>query len=80
MSKTQKTRTQTSVETGIKVVNTAIRKKVSLTYASQELFGKGKNFVSDIKARISENVTKGNVSKKVANEFKSLVKKYESAN
>lgn len=77
MSKTTKTRTQVSVETGIKVVNTAIRRKVSLTEASR-LNGKGKNYVSDIKARISENVKSGNVTKKLATEFTSLVKKYET--
>lgn len=79
MSKTTtKSKTQISVETGIKVLNTAIRKKVSLTEASQRFHGKGKNYVSDIKARISDNVKKGNITKKAASEFTSLVRKYES--
>ncbi len=79
MKTTTKTRTQVSVETGIKAVKTAIQKKVSLSEASRSL-GKGKNYVSDIKARISDNVKSGNVTKKLATEFTSLVKKYESVN
>lgn len=77
MSKQVKSRTQTSVETGIKVVKTAIQKKVSLTEASR-INGKGKNYVSDIKARIQDNLKSGNVTKKLATEFTSLVKKYET--
>lgn len=80
MKKTnQKSKTQISVETGIKVVTTAIRNKVSLTEASRML-GKGKNYVSDIKARIADNLKKKNIDRKTADTFKSLVKKYESVN
>lgn len=77
MSKTTKTRTQVSVENGIKVLKTAIQRKSSVTKTSQDL-GHGKNYVSDIKSRISENVKSGNITKKLATEFTSLVKKYES--
>ena len=77
MKTTQKTRTQKSVENGIKIVNTAIRKKVSLTKAAK-LQGFGKNYVSDIKARITYNVKNKNIDSKTANTFKTLVKEYTS--
>lgn len=72
-----KTRTEASVETGSRIVRKAISKKISLSEASRQS-NKGRNYVSDIKARLNENYKNKNVGKEAYNEFKSLIKKYES--
>jgi len=75
MSKTTKTRTQTSVENGVKVLKTAIKKGISLSEASrQSKFGR--NYVSDIKSRLTDNFKNKNVTKDSYTEFKTLVKEY----
>jgi len=78
MTKTRKTPTQKSVETAIKVVKNALKKNVSLTASSKE-FGKGKNYVSDVKARLASNLRKKNVDKETATTFKTLQKQYAKA-
>lgn len=76
-TKTQKTASQASVENGIKVINTAIKKKVSLSEASR-IHKFGRNYVSDIKSRITDNYKKKNVSKESYSTFKNLLKAYNS--
>jgi len=75
----EKTRTQASVETGVKILRKAIKNNISLSKASKES-KKGRNYVSDIKARITENYKKKNVSKETYNEFRTLAKEYSNLN
>jgi hypothetical protein len=69
--------TQTSVDNGIKVIATAIKKKVSLSEASRT-HKFGRNYVSDIKVRITDNFKKKAVSKEAYSTFKNLLKQYET--
>jgi hypothetical protein len=72
---TRKTRTQTSVENGIKVLKTAIKGKLSLSEASRRN-SFGRNYVSDVKARIADNYKNKNVDKVTYQTFKTLLKTY----
>lgn len=74
MTKT-KTRTQTSVENGVKVVKTALKKNISLSEASRQL-NFGRNYVSDIKSRLTEN--RKNIAKDTYSEIRSLLKEYSN--
>lgn len=75
--KAKKTRTQSSVENGIKILKTAIKGKLSLSEASrQNQFGR--NYLSDVKARIKENYKNKNVDKDTYQTFISLLKTYNS--
>lgn len=65
-----------SLENGIKIVKYAIKHKLSLSEASRQN-GKGKNYVSDIKARLEENRKSGNISKNLFDIFRSVSKQYE---
>lgn len=76
-TRTQKTRTQTSVENGIKVLKTAIKGKLSLSEASRRN-SFGRNYVSDVKARITDNYRNKNVDKTTYQTFKTLLKTYDS--
>lgn len=71
-----RTSSATSLENGIKILKYAIRKKVSLSAASNAN-ERGKNYISDIKARLEENYKSKNISRDVYNTFKSLNKQYE---
>lgn len=76
-TRTKKTRTQTSVENGIKILKTAIKGKLSLSEASRRnQFGR--NYLSDVKARIKENYKNKNVDKETYQSFVSLLKTYNS--
>lgn len=76
-AKAKKTRTQTSVENGIKILKTAIKGKLSLSEASRRnQFGR--NYLSDVKARIKENYKNKNVDKETYQNFVSLLKTYNS--
>ena len=76
-AKAKKTRTQTSVENGIKILKTAIKGKLSLSEASRRnQFGR--NYLSDVKARIKENYKNKNVDKDTYQNFVSLLKTYNS--
>ena len=76
-AKAKKTRTQTSVENGIKILKTAIKGKLSLSEASRRnQFGR--NYLSDVKARIKENYRNKNVDKETYQNFVSLLKTYNS--
>ena len=72
-TQTQKTRTQVSVENGIKVLKLAIRGKLSLSEASRRN-SFGRNYVSDVKARIADNYRNKNVDKETYQTFKTLLK------
>jgi hypothetical protein len=74
-TQTQKTRTQVSVENGIKVLKLAIRGKLSLSEASRRN-SFGRNYVSDVKARIADNYRNKNVDKETYQTFKTLLKTY----
>ncbi len=73
----EKTRTQSSVENGVKILKKAIKNKISLSEASRQA-NFGRNYVSDIKARITDNYKNKNVSKEAYNEFKTLAKEYSN--
>lgn len=76
-TRTKKTRTQISVENGIKILKTAIKGKLSLSEASRRnQFGR--NYLSDVKARIRENYKNKNVDKETYQSFMSLLKTYNS--
>lgn len=76
-TKTQKTRTQSSVENGIKILKTAIKGKLSLSEASRRN-DFGRNYLSDVKARIADNYKNKNVDKVTYQSFKSLLKTYKT--
>ena len=76
MTKT-KTRTQASVENGIKILKTAIKGELSLSEASRR-HSFGRNYLSDVKARITENYKNKNVDKTTYQTFKSLLKEYNN--
>lgn len=65
-----------SLENGIKIVKHAIDKKISLSSASNAN-GKGKNYISDIKARLEVNYKSKNISKNLYDSFKRLNKQYQ---
>jgi hypothetical protein len=76
-TKTRKTRTQTSVENGIKILKTAIKGKLSLSEASRRN-SFGRNYLSDVKSRIRENYKNKNVDRETYENFNSLLKTYNS--
>ncbi len=69
------TKTEKSVKTGMKVIRKAIRERISLSEAARQS-DLGRNYVSDIKLRISDNYKNKNVEKKDYLEFNALIKKY----
>jgi hypothetical protein len=77
-TKTPKTKSQLSAENGIKVLKTAIKGNLSLSEASRRN-SFGRNYLSDIKSRISDNYKNKNVDKETYNNFKELMKTYLSA-
>jgi hypothetical protein len=77
MRKETKSRTQSSVENGVKIIRKAIKRNISLSEASRQS-NFGKNYVSDIKARISDNYKSRRVARETYMEFKSLMKEYSS--
>lgn len=77
MGKTVKTKSQLSVENGVKVLKTAIKGNLSLSEASrQNSFGR--NYVSDIRARIKTNYKNKAVTKETYQSFNTLLKTYNS--
>lgn len=76
-TKMRKTRTQSSVENGIKILKTAIKGKLSLSEASRRN-NRGRNYFSDVKARIKENYKNKNVDRETYQNFQSLLKTYNS--
>ena len=68
-------KTETSVRNGIKIITRAIRKGESLSEAARQS-GFGRNYVSDIRARIETNRENKNVSRDSYREFNKLIKEY----
>jgi len=68
-----------SLENGIQVIKLALRRKLSISAAAIEK-GHGRNYVSDIKARLEENYRSKNITRDLYTTFKSLNKKYEKVN
>lgn len=73
---TRRTSSVVSIENGIRILKNAIKRKSSLSAASTA-DGRGKNYISDIKARLEENYKSKNISRELFNEFNSLRKQYE---
>jgi hypothetical protein len=71
-------KTVKSVETGIKLLKYAIKNKTSVSEAAREN-GFGRNYVSDIKARIDNNYKKRSINRELYDSFKSSSKSYEKA-
>lgn len=72
-----KTRTQSSVENGIKILKTAIKGNLSLSEASRRN-SFGRNYLSDVKARIKENYKNKKIDRETYQNFTSLLKTYNS--
>lgn len=70
-------RTETSVKNGLKIITRAMKKDISLSEAARQS-GFGRNYVSDIKARIKDNYKSKNVSRDLYNEFNFLMKQYQN--
>jgi len=67
-----------SLENGIRIMKYAIKHKSSLSAASYA-DGRGKNYISDIKARLEENYKSKNISRELYSSFKSLGKQYQKS-
>ncbi len=68
-------KTESSVRNGIKIITRAIKKNESLSEAARQS-GFGRNYVSDIKARLESNFQNKNVSRDTYREFNRLIKEY----
>lgn len=68
----------TSLTNGISVLRYAINNSLSVS-AAAKANGYGRNYVSDIKARIEENLTSGNITKGLYTTFQSLSNRYNKA-
>lgn len=64
-----------SLNNGISVLRTAINNSISVS-AAAKANGHGRNYVSDIKARIEENYKSGNIPKSLYTTFQSLSNRY----
>lgn len=72
----KKTNSVKSLENGINVLKYAIKKKISVSAAAKEnKFGR--NYISDIKARLEENYKSKNITKELYSSFKTLNKEYQ---
>jgi limonene-1,2-epoxide hydrolase len=70
-----KTRTQTSVENGIKILEMAIKGNLSLSEASRRN-SFGRNYLSDVKAKIKENYKSKRINRETYRDFSDLLKTY----
>lgn len=70
-----KTRTEISVDNGLKIIRKAIKKNISLSEAARQS-DFGRNYVSDVKSRLTANYKSKKVSRDVYNEFNTLYKEY----
>jgi len=64
-----------SLNNGISVLRSAINNSISVS-AAAKANGHGRNYVSDIKARIEENYKSGNIPKSLYTTFQSLSNRY----
>jgi hypothetical protein len=74
-TKVVKTRTQSSVENGMKILKMAIKGNLSLSEASRRN-SFGRNYFSDVKARIKENYKNRKIDRETYQSFTSLLKTY----
>ncbi len=65
-----------SVDNGIKILEFAIKNRISVSRASVQK-GRGRNYISDIKANLSVNQKAGNISKTQYTTFSNLYKQYK---
>jgi len=71
----RKLRSQTSVLNSIAILTVAIDEKLSLSESSRQ-HGYGRNYISDVKARIADNYAKKLIKRDTFNTFKRLLKAY----
>ena len=71
-----RTNSVNSLENGITILKYAIKNRISVSAASNAN-DRGKNYISDIKARLEENYKSRNISRELYNTFKSLNKQYQ---
>ena len=71
-------KTVKSVKNGIEVIKYAIRNKTSVSEAAREK-GFGRNYVSDIKARIDKNYKNRSITRELYDSFKTSSKTYEAS-
>jgi hypothetical protein len=71
----RKQKSQTSVENGIAILTTAIENELSLSEASRQ-HSFGRNYISDVKSRIEENLEKKLIKRETYRNFKKLLKAY----
>lgn len=70
-------RTETSVANGIAILKTAIKENLSLSEASrQHKFGR--NYVSDVKARLADNLKAKNIKRDTYRAFRETLKAYNA--
>jgi len=72
----KKTNSINSLENGIEVLRYAIKKKLSVSAASK-VKGHGRNYISDIKARLEENYKSKNITRELYSSFRTLNKEYQ---
>lgn len=72
-------KTVKSVQTGIQILNYATKNKTSISEAARKN-GLGRNYVSDVKARIDNNYKKKSISKELYDSFKNSSKNYDNSN
>lgn len=75
----RKSNSVNSLENGIQVIRLALRRKLSISAAAKEK-GHGRNYVSDIKARLEDNYKSKNITRDLYTTFKSLNREYEKVN
>ena len=75
MQKTTNKQVQNSINNGIKIINLAIRKNLSVSSSAIEL-GYGKNYISDILRHIDKNLDKGFITQMEFDSFKKVHQEY----
>ncbi len=73
--KQKKNPSQESVENGIKIIKTAIRKKISLGKAAA-VHNRSRNYVPQINLTIEDRYEKKNINRDLYREFKSTMKQF----
>ncbi|MEK6828797.1 MAG: hypothetical protein AABY15_01635 [Nanoarchaeota archaeon] len=76
--KKKKNPSHASVENGIQIIKTAIRKKTSLGMAAK-MHKRGRNYVPQIKLTIDENFAKKNITRDLYREFNATLKQFNKA-
>jgi hypothetical protein len=71
-------KTVKSVQTGIQILNYATKNKTSISEAARKS-GFGRNYVSDVKARIDSNFKKKSITRELYDSFKNSSKNYNNS-